>query len=74
MKVLIINGSPRAHGNTAAALDEMKKIFIAEGVEFEEVHVGLLELHSCISCGSCFNTGKCVLTASVLLRQRGSVS
>ncbi len=65
MKVLIINGSPRAHGNTAAALDEMKKIFTAEGVEFEEVHVGLLELHSCISCGSCFNTGKCVFDDEV---------
>ena len=60
MKVLIINGSPRAHGNTAAALDEMKKVFTAEGVEFEVVHVGQLELHSCISCGSCSKTGKCV--------------
>lgn len=65
MKVLIINGSPRAHGNTAAALDEMKKVFTAEGVEFEEVHVGQLELHSCISCGSCSKTGKCVFDDEV---------
>ena len=27
MKVLLINGSPHAKGNTAAALEEMKKIF-----------------------------------------------
>lgn len=65
MKVLIINGSPRSHGNTAAALDEMKKVFTAEGVEFEEVHVGQLELHSCISCGSCSKTGKCVFDDEV---------
>ena len=35
MKVLIINGSPRAHGNTAAALDEMKKIFAQKHKERE---------------------------------------
>ena len=28
MKVLIINGSPRANGNTSVALEEMKKIFL----------------------------------------------
>ena len=27
MKVLMINGSPRANGNTAVALGEMEKIF-----------------------------------------------
>ena len=27
MKVLLINGSPRANGNTALALKEMEKIF-----------------------------------------------
>ena len=27
MKVLLINGSPKANGNTAAALNEMAKIF-----------------------------------------------
>ena len=27
MKVLMINGSPRLNGNTAIALDEMKKVF-----------------------------------------------
>ncbi len=27
MKVLILNGSPRANGNTTIALDEMVKVF-----------------------------------------------
>lgn len=60
MKVLIINGSPRANGNTATALEEMKKVFAAEGIETVDVHVGQLELHSCIACKSCVKTGKCV--------------
>ena len=33
MKVLIINGSPHKEGNTATALQEMKKVFEQEGVE-----------------------------------------
>ena len=65
MKVLIINGSPRANGNTAAALDEMKKIFSVEGIESVDVHVGRLELHSCIACMSCMKTGKCVFDDAV---------
>ena len=37
MKVLMLNGSPRKDGNTSIALEEMKKIFEAEGVETEIV-------------------------------------
>ena len=65
MKVLIINGSPRANGNTAAALDEMKKIFSVEGIESVDVHVGRLELHSCVACMSCMKTGKSVFDDAV---------
>ena len=65
MKVLIINGSPRANGNTAASLDEMKKIFSVEGIESVDVHVGRLELHSCVACMSCMKTGKCVFDDAV---------
>lgn len=65
MKVLIINGSPRANGNTAAALDEMKKVFSVEGIESVDVHVGRLELHSCVACMSCMKTGKCVFDDAV---------
>lgn len=65
MKVLIINGSPRAKGNTAAALEEMKKVFAAEGIETVDVHVGQLEMHSCIACLSCTKTGKCVFDDEV---------
>ncbi len=40
MNVLIINGSPRANGNTSHALAEMKKIFDAENVETTILHIG----------------------------------
>ena len=60
MKVLLLNGSPKANGNTAAALAEMVKIFGEEGIEAEVVQVGHLGIRGCIACGSCHKTGKCV--------------
>ena len=60
MKVLLLNGSPRANGNTAAALAEMKAIFDQEGIEAEIVQVGHLPVRGCIACGGCYKAGKCV--------------
>lgn len=62
MKVLLLNGSPRAKGNTSIALDEMVKIFTAEGVEAEVVHIGNKDIRGCIACGSCKKNGKCVFS------------
>lgn len=60
MKVLIINGSPRANGNTSIALKEMIKVFDAEGVETEVLQIGNKDIRSCIACGKCAQTGACV--------------
>ena len=60
MKVLIINGSPRANGNTSVALEEMKKFFDAEGIEAETVQVGNKNVRGCVACGRCAEFGKCV--------------
>ena len=60
MKVLMINGSPRVGGNTSIALNEMVKVFDAEGVESEVVQVGNKAIRGCIACGSCRDNGKCV--------------
>lgn len=59
-KVLIINGSPRVGGNTSIALNEMIKVFEAEGVEAEVVQIGNRDIRGCIACGSCYEKGKCV--------------
>ena len=60
MKVLLINGSPRANGNPAVALHEMEKIFAMEGIETEYIQVGNLPIRGCVACGSCGAAGKCV--------------
>ena len=60
MKVLMLNGSPRGNGNTALALEEMKKVFEQEGVEAEIVRVGHKDVRGCIACQRCYELGKCV--------------
>lgn len=60
MKVLAINGSPRVDGNTNLALNEMKKVFDAEGIDFEIIQLGTKDVHGCIACNQCRRTGKCV--------------
>lgn len=60
MKVLMINGSPRANGNTSIALEEMEKVFAQEGVETEILSIGNRDIRGCIACGRCAETGKCV--------------
>ncbi|MBQ4473177.1 MAG: flavodoxin family protein [Lachnospiraceae bacterium] len=60
MKVLFINGSPRKGGNTTIAIEEMVKVFEAEGVETEVVRVGDQAVRGCVSCYGCRKLGKCV--------------
>jgi multimeric flavodoxin WrbA len=60
MKVLMLNGSPRANGNTAAALKEMETVFLQEGIEVETVLVGNQAIRGCIACGGCRRQDGCV--------------
>ena len=59
-KVLLLNGSPKANGCTATALQEMIRVFEAEGIETELIHVGNKDIRGCIACGTCGKKGKCV--------------
>lgn len=61
----MINGSPRANGNTNVALEEMAKTFAQEGIETEILHIGNQAIRGCIACGSCAKTGKCVFEDAV---------
>ena len=61
MKVLMLNGSPRANGNTSLALAEMEKIFVEEGIEVKTIQVGNKEIRGCVACYLCKSTGKCAL-------------
>ena len=59
-KVILLNGSAKADGCTATALDEMIKVFNEEGVETEIIHIGNKDIRGCVSCGYCEDNGKCV--------------
>lgn len=65
MKVLMINGSPRAEGNTALALREMEAIFREAGVDVITMQVGNKAIRGCIACGKCAALGKCVFDDAV---------
>ena len=59
MKVIILNGSPKANGNTATALHEVERVLQQQGIETEWIHVGHLQIHGCIACNKCWETGIC---------------
>lgn len=60
-KVLLLNGSPHAHGCTAAALEEMIRVFSTEGIETELIQVGNQAIRGCVSCNACSKLGRCVI-------------
>ena len=65
-KVLLINGSPNIHGCTATALDEMIRIFEAEGVETELMQIGKKPVRGCIVCGYCHTYGRCAFSDDIV--------
>ena len=52
LKVLMLNGSPKANGNTAIALREMENVFKENGIEVENIVIGNQAVRGCIACGS----------------------
>ena len=60
MKVLLVNGSPKAKGCTYTALCEIAAELEKNGVEAEIFHVGSKPIAGCLGCGMCRKTGKCV--------------
>jgi len=60
MKVLLLNGSPHAKGNTYTALHEMEQIFWQSGVETELLQIGQRDIRGCIGCRKCREIGRCV--------------
>jgi len=60
MKVLLVNGSPHAHGCTRTALDIVAGELERNGIETEVVHVGHKDIRGCIGCYKCRELGHCV--------------
>lgn len=61
MKVLMLNGSPKANGNTNAALLEVGRTLENEGISYEIFQMGGKPVSDCIGCGQCSEKG-CVFT------------
>ncbi|MFQ7393219.1 MAG: flavodoxin family protein [Collinsella aerofaciens] len=57
IKVLLVNGSPKANGNTARALAEVAEQLNAEGIDTEVFQLGAKPIRDCIGCGQCGKLG-----------------
>ena len=61
MKVLMLNGSSKANGNTYQALEEAGRQLKAEGIDYEIFQIGPAPVRDCIGCNRCTDEG-CVFT------------
>ena len=58
MKTLIINGSPRPQGNTAALIAQLKTRLEGEVIELSAFRSNIAP---CVDCRSCWSTAKCAV-------------
>lgn len=60
MKILVINGSPRAKGNSDLLCDEFIRGAEEAGNQVEKISLREKEISPCRACYACFRTGSCV--------------
>lgn len=67
MKILLVNGSAHASGNTFQLLSEAAKTLQEEGFETEIFQLGNKPVRGCIACGTCARKGdgRCVFDDDV---------
>ena len=61
MQILLINGSPRQHGNTDILLENVAEGVRRAGREAETIRLADLVIHPCIGCGHCETEGRCII-------------
>ncbi len=66
MKVLLINGSPKAKGCTYTALCEIADELEKESIETEILHLGKDPIRGCTACGGCYKTGRCIFNDDIV--------
>ncbi len=72
MKVILVNGSPKAEGCTYTALCEVAGALEKNGVETEIFQVGASPVAGCIGCGACAKTGKCFVVNEFVAKAKGA--
>ena len=58
MKVLILNGSPRAKGNTSQMVQALREGLQTAGHDFNVVNVARMDIHGCLACEYCHGKGQ----------------
>lgn len=66
MKVLLVNGSPKAKGCTYTALCEIAGELEKENIETEILHLGKDPIRRCTACGGCYKTGRCIFNDDIV--------
>ena len=59
MKIIGVNGSPRAEGNTYHVIGAFFEELHKGGIETELLHVGNNTMQGCVACSGCVATGEC---------------
>ena len=57
MKILVLNGSPRAHGQTAAMVRAFAESAIEHGHEIDVIDICKKRIYGCIACEYCHQEG-----------------
>ena len=58
-KVVLINGSPKAEGNTYLACKTVAEGLLKEGIEAEIIQIGHKTIAGCMACGGCRKGNGC---------------
>ena len=58
MKILVLNGSPRPNGNTAALVEAFKKGAESKGNEVTVKNVAKMNIKPCVACEYCHTKGE----------------
>ena len=57
MKILVLNGSPRPKGNTAAMVNAFKTGAEKNGNEVVVMNIGTMNIKGCVACEYCHTKG-----------------
>ena len=60
MRIIIVNGSPRRKGLTAAFLHAIEKRLVSRGAEVVFYHIADLDIQPCAGCCTCYRSGQCI--------------
>ena len=60
MKVILLNGSPKAKGCTYTGLKIIEEELVGQGIEVKFYDVSNKPVIGCTGCGACIKLGKCI--------------